>query len=91
VVRLRGVIRQRLIHGRRGGRVPVDEPGTEKNLEGIIREDDDHCLRRAPARLPSASSVARRLLLLPAIGSWGRAGDWKSKLELAKVSRLKAW
>jgi hypothetical protein len=53
--------------------------GTEKNLEGIIREDDDHCLRRAPARLPSASSAARRLLLLPAIGSWGRAGDWKSK------------
>jgi hypothetical protein len=59
--------------------------GTEKNLEGIIKEDDDHCLRRAPARLPSASSAARRLLLLPAIGSWGRAGDWKSKLELAKV------
>jgi hypothetical protein len=59
--------------------------GTEKNLEGIIKEDDDHCLRRAPARLPSASSAARRLLLLPAIGSWGRAGDWKSKLELAKI------
>jgi hypothetical protein len=59
--------------------------GTEKNLERIIREDDDHCLRRAPARLPSASSAARRLLLLPAIGSWGRAGDWKSKLELAKI------
>jgi hypothetical protein len=30
-----------------------------------MRGDDDHCLRRAPARLPSASSVARRLLLLP--------------------------
>jgi hypothetical protein len=69
----------------------VDEPKTEKivrnrgNLEGIIREDGDHCLRRAPARLPSASSAARRLLLLPAIGSSGRAGDWKSKLELAKI------
>jgi hypothetical protein len=59
--------------------------GTEKNLEGIIREDDDQCLRRAPARLFSTSSAARRLLLLPAIGSWGRAGDWKSKLELAKI------
>jgi hypothetical protein len=45
--------------------------GTEKNLEGIIREDDDHCIRRTPARLPSASSAAQRLLLLPAIGSWG--------------------
>jgi hypothetical protein len=40
---------------------------TEKNLEGIIRGDDDHCLQRAPARLPSASSAARRLLLLPAM------------------------
>jgi hypothetical protein len=27
----------------------------------------DHCLQRAPARLPSASSAARRLLLLPAM------------------------
>jgi hypothetical protein len=59
--------------------------GKKKNLERIIREDDDHCLRRAPARLPSASSAVRRLLLLPAIGSWGRAGDWESKLELAKI------
>jgi hypothetical protein len=69
----------------------VDEPETEeivrnrKNLEGIIREDGDHCLRRVPVRLPSASSAARRLLLLPAMSSWGCAGDWKSKLELAKI------
>jgi hypothetical protein len=40
---------------------------TERNLERIVREVDDHCLRREPARLPSASSLARRLLLLPAI------------------------
>jgi hypothetical protein len=59
--------------------------GTEENLRRIIREDDDHCLRRTPARLPSASSVAHHLLLLPAIGSWSRAGDGKSKLELAKI------
>jgi hypothetical protein len=59
--------------------------GIEKSLERIIRGDDDHCLRRTPTRLPSASSAARRLLLLPTIGSWGRAGDWKSKLELAKI------
>jgi hypothetical protein len=59
--------------------------GTEENLERIIKEDDDHYLRRVPARLPSASSAARRLLLLPAIGSWSRAGDGKSKLELAKI------
>jgi hypothetical protein len=55
VVRLRGVVRQRLIHDRRGGRIPVDEPETKevvrkqgKYIEGIIREGDDHCLRRAP-------------------------------------------
>jgi hypothetical protein len=52
----------------------VDEPETEKivrnreeKLEGIMRGDDDHCLRRAPAQLPSASSAVRRLLLLPAM------------------------
>jgi hypothetical protein len=49
----------------------VDEPETEeivtnrKNLEGIIREDGDHCLRRAPARLPSASSAARPCCCYP--------------------------
>jgi hypothetical protein len=58
---------------------------TEGNLGGIIREVDDHCLRRASARLPSASSVARRLLPLPAIGSWRCAGDGGSRLRLAKV------
>jgi hypothetical protein len=40
---------------------------TEENLEKAVKEVDDHRLRRAPARLPSASSLARRLLLLPAI------------------------
>jgi hypothetical protein len=57
----------------------------EGNLGKIIREVDDHCLQRAPARLPSTSSAARRLLLLPAIGSWSRAGGGKSKLGLAKI------
>jgi hypothetical protein len=44
---------------------------TEENLEEAVKEVDDHRLRRAPARLPSASSLARRLLLLPAIGLLG--------------------
>jgi hypothetical protein len=52
-------------------------PETEENLGRIMREVDDHCLRRAPARLPSASSAARRLLLLPAIGSWSCADGEK--------------
>jgi hypothetical protein len=40
---------------------------TERNMEKIVKEVDDHRLRREPARLPSASSLARRLLPLPAI------------------------
>jgi hypothetical protein len=46
-------------------------------------EIDDHHLRRAPARLPSASLLARRLLLLLAIGLLGvlvlekRSLDWQ--------------
>jgi hypothetical protein len=69
----------------------LDEPETkkivktERYLGGIIREVDDHCLRRAPARLPSASSVARRLLPLPAIGFWRCVGDGGSRLRFAKV------
>jgi hypothetical protein len=40
---------------------------TEANLRQIMKKVGDHCLRRAPARLPSASAAARRLLLLPAM------------------------
>jgi hypothetical protein len=48
----------------------LDEPGNaEKKSSGMIQdlkegceEADDHDLRRAPARLPSASSLAGRLL-----------------------------
>jgi hypothetical protein len=38
----------------------------KKNIHKAVKEVDDHRLRRAPARLPSASSLAGRLLLLPA-------------------------
>jgi hypothetical protein len=40
-----------------------DEKRSKKGCE----EADDHHLRRAPARLPSASSLAGRLLLLLAM------------------------
>jgi hypothetical protein len=40
---------------------------TEINLERAVEEVDDHRLRRAPTQLPSASSLAQRLLLLPTI------------------------
>jgi hypothetical protein len=45
-----------------------NERESKMNRKG---KDGDHCLRRELAWLPSASSAARRLLLLPAIGFWG--------------------
>jgi hypothetical protein len=62
-----------------------------KRKSGKIEKGvDDHHLRQEPARLPSASSLARRLLPLPAIGFWRCAGG-KGKLRLVKVWRQKAW
>jgi hypothetical protein len=45
-----------------------NERESKTNRKG---KDGDHCLRRELVWLPSASSAARRLLLLPAIGFWG--------------------
>jgi hypothetical protein len=68
----------------------MDELGTKEdrqkqkeNLEGIVKGVDDHHLRREPTRLPSASSLARRLLPLPAIRFLGvlvleeKSLDWQ--------------
>jgi hypothetical protein len=70
----------------------MDEPGTVKdrqkrkeNLEKIAKGVDDYRLRRELARLPSASSLARRLRPLPAIGFLGCASGGKGKLRLAMV------
>jgi hypothetical protein len=88
VVRLRGVVWQSWIRGRCRGRIPLDEP---EKIEGIVRngkksgEVDDYCLRRAPTRLPSASSPARRLLLLPSIKFLGCASVGERKFGLAKA------
>jgi hypothetical protein len=54
---------------------------TEANLKQIMEKVGDHCLRRVPAQLPSASSAARLLLLLPAIGSWSCADGGKTGLD----------
>jgi hypothetical protein len=43
-------------------RIQIGSSETERNLEKAVKEVDDHRLRRAQARLPSASSLARRLL-----------------------------
>jgi hypothetical protein len=55
----------------------------------------DHCLRRALARLPSASSAARRLLLLPAIVLGAALVIWERKLEVGKDLKarglVKSW
>jgi hypothetical protein len=55
----------------------------------------DHCLRRALARLPSASAAARRLLLLPAMVLGVALVIWKRKLEFGKDLRgkglIKSW
>jgi hypothetical protein len=49
----------------------------------------DHCLRRALARLPSASAAARRLLLLPAMVLGAALVIWKRKLEVGKDLKAK--
>jgi hypothetical protein len=49
----------------------------------------NHCLRRALARLPSASAVARRLLLLPAMVLGAALVIWKRKLEVGKDLKAK--
>jgi hypothetical protein len=55
----------------------------------------DHCLRRALARLPSASPAARRLLLLPAIVLGAALVIWERKLEVGKDLKarglVKSW
>jgi hypothetical protein len=49
----------------------------------------DHCLRRALARLPSASSAARRLLLLPTMVLGAALVIGKRKLEVGKDLKAK--
>jgi hypothetical protein len=62
---------------------------TEANLKQIMEKVGDHFLRRAPARLPSASAVARRLLLLPAMVLGAALVIGKESWRLAKVLKAK--
>jgi hypothetical protein len=57
---------------------------TKENLRQVMEKVGHHCLRRALARLPSASSAARRLLLLPAMVLGVALVIWKRKLEVGK-------
>jgi hypothetical protein len=62
---------------------------TEANLRQVMKEVGDHCLRHAPARLPSASSAVRRLLLLPAMVLGAALVIWNRKLEVGKDLKAK--
>jgi hypothetical protein len=69
--RPRGIARHGWSCGWSRGRIPPDEPENtkkivrdEKGSKKSCEEASDHHLQRAPSRLPSASSLAQRLLLL---------------------------
>jgi hypothetical protein len=71
--------------------IVINKRGSKTNHKGKV---DDYCLRRALARLPSASSAARRLLLLLAM-ILGFALIGKRKLEVGKNLKanglVKSW
>jgi hypothetical protein len=62
---------------------------TEENLRRVMEKVGDHCLRRALARLPSASSAAPRLLLLPAMVLGAAPVIWIRNLEVGKDLKAK--
>jgi hypothetical protein len=59
-----------------------------QDLKKGCEEEDDHHLRRAPARLPSASSLAGRLLPLLAMKFLGVLVIEKKELGLAKAWKV---
>jgi hypothetical protein len=63
-----------------------NKKGSKTNRKGKV---DDYCLRRAQARLPSASSAARRLLLLRLAMLLGFALIGKRRFEVGKDLRTK--
>jgi hypothetical protein len=52
---------------------------------------NDHHLRRAPARLPLASSLARRLLLLLAMELLGVLVLERKSLDWQRLGKQRAW
>jgi hypothetical protein len=62
---------------------------TEEYLRQVMEKIDDHCLRRALARLPSASAAARRVLLLPTMVLGAALVIWKRRLEVGKDLKAK--
>jgi hypothetical protein len=62
-----------------------ESPGVRQDLREGCEEITDHHLRRAPVRLPSASSLAGRLLPLFAMELLGVLVLGKEVLELAEA------
>jgi hypothetical protein len=64
-------------------RMILEDHQKQRGSKESCEETNDHHLRRAPARLPSASSLARRLLLLPTMELFGvlvmerKSLDWQ--------------
>jgi hypothetical protein len=68
-------------------RIVRNKKGSRKSC----KETDEHHLRRAPARLPSASSLARRLLLLLAMKLLGVQVLEKKSLDWQRLGRQRTW
>jgi hypothetical protein len=62
---------------------------TKKNLRQVMEKVGDHYLQRVLARLPSTSSAARCLLLLPAMVLGAALVIGKRKLEVGKDLKAK--
>jgi hypothetical protein len=92
-VGLRGIVRKRLI-GRRRRRIPLNQSEKEMIVKTRKRSKmnqrkgiDDHCLRRALALLPSASSEARRRLRRRTMLFWDVHCLERRGTEIGKDSR----
>jgi hypothetical protein len=62
----------------------------KRDLKGC-EEANGHHLRRAPVRLPSASSLARRLLLLPAMEILGVLVLERKSLDWQRLGKKRTW
>jgi hypothetical protein len=97
--RSRGITRHSRSCSWSRGRIPPDEPENTKRIvrdekrskKGGYEKANDHHLRRAPTRLPSASSLAGRLLLLFAMEFQGVLVLEIERLGWQSLRRQRIW
>jgi hypothetical protein len=100
--RSRGIARHSRSCSWSRGRIPPDEPENTKKIvrgkirrkdlkKGVCEEVNNHHLRRALARLPSASSLAGRLLLLFAMEFLGVLVLETESLGWQRLGRQRIW